>query len=310
MPFFSVIIPLYNKQKFIEKTLKSVIDQTFSDFEVIIINDGSTDRSIEKVNKLKDRRIKIYNSKNKGVSNARNYGIKISNSNLIVLLDADDLWEKNHLEEIKILYQSFPNCGLYAMGYSKIFGNNNPIKAKLSEHNNSPNVVSDFFKSSLKDCIAWTSAVMIPKRTFNKIGYFNEELRSGQDTDMWIRIALDFKIAFNPKSTAFKVFNFKENHLSISKYKIDRIKVLNNFKEEEEINTSLKKFLDLNRFSMAIERKRSNDIKNFQFLKSSISIENLNFKQRLLLSLPKNVLDTLKKIQISLIKINIYFSPF
>jgi hypothetical protein len=61
---------------------------------------------------------------------------------------------------------------------------------------------------------------------------------------------------------------------------------------------------------MAIERKRSNDIKNFQFLKSSISIENLNFKQRLLLSLPKNVLDALKKIQISLIKINIYFSPF
>jgi len=309
MPFFSVIIPLYNKQKFIEKTLKSVINQTFSDFEVIIINDGSTDRSIEKVNKLKDRRIKIYNSKNKGVSNARNYGIEISNSNLIVFLDADDLWEKSHLEEIKILYQSFPNCGLYAMGYSKVYGENNPIKADYNGISLGPAVV-DFFKSSLKDCIAWTSAVMIPKTTFNKIGYFNEELRSGQDTDMWIRIALDFKIAFNPKSTAFKVFNFKENHLSISKYKIDRIKVLNNFKEEEEINTSLKKFLDLNRFSMAIERKRSNDIKNFQFLKSSISIENLNFKQRLLLSLPKNVLDTLKKIQISLIKINIYFSPF
>jgi hypothetical protein len=210
---------------------------------------------------------------------------------------------------MKALNKSFPNCGLYAMGYSKVYGENNPIKADYNGINLGPAIV-DFFKSSLKDCIAWTSAVMIPKSTFNKIGYFNEELRSGQDTDMWIRIALYFKIAFNPKSTAFKVFDFKENHLSISKHKIDRIKVLNNFKEEEEINTSLKKFLDLNRFSMAIERKRSNDIKNFQFLKSSISIENLNFKQRLLLSLPKNVLDTLKKIQISLIKINIYFSPF
>lgn len=309
MCVFSIIIPLYNKEKFIEKTLNSVLDQTFTDFEIIIVNDGSTDESLSKIEKIKDSRIKIYNSVNKGVSNARNLGIEVSNSNLLAFLDADDIWKKNHLEEMKALNKSFPNCGLYAMGYSKVYGENNPIKADYNGINLGPAIV-DFFKSSLKDCIAWTSAVMIPKSTFNKIGYFNEELRSGQDTDMWIRIALEFKIALNPKSTAFKIFNFKENHLSISKHKIDRIKVLNNFKEEEEINTSLKKFLDLNRFSMAIERKRSNDIKNFQFLKSSISIENLNFKQRLLLSLPKNVLDTLKKIQISLIKINIYFSPF
>ena len=79
MCFFSIIIPLYNKEKFIEKTLNSVLDQTFTDFEIIIVNDGSTDESLSKIEKIKDSRIKIYNSINKGVSNARNLGIEVSN---------------------------------------------------------------------------------------------------------------------------------------------------------------------------------------------------------------------------------------
>ena len=76
MPFFSIIIPLYNKEKFIENTIQSVLGQSFEDFELIVVNDGSTDTSLELVNKLKDKRIKTYSISNAGVSKARNFGIQ------------------------------------------------------------------------------------------------------------------------------------------------------------------------------------------------------------------------------------------
>ena len=100
MPFFSIIIPLYNKEKFIENTIQSALNQTFLDFELIVVNDGSTDGSLELVKAFKDQRIKIYSIRNDGVSKARNFGIQKASTNLIVLLDADDLWKSNHLEEL------------------------------------------------------------------------------------------------------------------------------------------------------------------------------------------------------------------
>ena len=97
MPFFSVIIPLYNKENLIEQTISGLLDQSFTDFEVIIVNDGSTDNSLEKINHLIDNRFKIINQDNKGASFARNIGIENSNGNYIALLDADDYWNTNHL---------------------------------------------------------------------------------------------------------------------------------------------------------------------------------------------------------------------
>ena len=80
MSFFSIIIPLYNKEKFIENTLKSVLNQTFTDYEILIVNDGSTDNSLGKVLQFNDSRIKHFNKENGGVSTARNYGIKKAKS--------------------------------------------------------------------------------------------------------------------------------------------------------------------------------------------------------------------------------------
>ena len=102
MPFFSIIIPLYNKENFIVKTINSALRQTFSNFEIIIINDGSTDESLNRLKIFNDRRIRIFDIPNSGVSVARNYGIKKSKSKMIALLDSDDIWEKNHLEEPKV----------------------------------------------------------------------------------------------------------------------------------------------------------------------------------------------------------------
>ena len=310
MPFFSIIIPLYNKEKFIENTIKSVLGQSFQDFELIVVNDGSTDTSFELVNKLKDRRIKTYSISNAGVSKARNFGIQKATSKLIVFLDADDLWKNNHLQELYKLRKAHPHCGLYAMGYTKKFDNADPIHAHYFGLEKHSGVVDDFFLSSIVDCIAWTSALMVPKIVFQKLGGFNDGLKTSEDTEMWIRIALNYPVAFCWKMTACKVQRSDENHLSMSKLRVDSLKIFKQFEAEEINNLSLKRFLDLNRFSMALDRKKSGDFKNYKLLKESINIKNLNAKQRLLLKLPKQCLVLLKKLQYWLLKKNIYLSPF
>ena len=310
MPFFSIIIPLYNKEKFIENTIRSVLGQSFEDFELIVVNDGSTDKSLELVNKLKDKRIKTYSISNAGVSKARNFGIQKATSKLIVFLDADDLWKNNHLQELYKLRKAHPHCGLYAMGYTKKFDNADPIHAHYFGLEKHSGVVDDFFQSSIVDCIAWTSALMVPKIVFQKLGSFNDGLKTSEDTEMWIRIALNYPVAFCWKMTACKVQRSDENHLSMSKLRVDSLKIFKQFEAEEVNNLSLKRFLDLNRFSMALDRKKSGDFKNYKLLKESINIKNLNAKQRLLLKLPKQCLVLLKKLQYWLLKKNIYLSPF
>ena len=310
MPFFSIIIPLYNKERFIENTIQSVLVQSFEDFELIVVNDGSTDKSLELVNKLKDKRIKTYSISNAGVSKARNFGIQKATSKLIVFLDADDLWKNNHLQELYKLRKAHPDCGLYAMGYTKKFDNAEPIHAHYFGLKKHSGVVDDFFLSSIVDCIAWTSALMVPKIVFQKLGGFNDGLKTSEDTEMWIRIALNYPVAFCWKMTACKVQRSDENHLSMSKLRVDSLKIFKQFEAEEINNLSLKRFLDLNRFSMALDRKKSGDFKNYKLLKESINIKNLNAKQRLLLKLPKQCLVLLKKLQYWLLKKNIYLSPF
>ena len=103
MSKFSIIIPLYNKEKDIKKTLKSVLNQSFEDFEIIIINDGSTDNSEEIVKSIIDKRIFLYTKNNEGVSIARNYGVEKATSGFIAFLDADDYWHPNHLENLHTL---------------------------------------------------------------------------------------------------------------------------------------------------------------------------------------------------------------
>ena len=107
MAFFSVIIPLYNKENHIENTLKSVLNQTFQDFEIIIIEDCSTDDSKKKAESFLFEKIKIIqHEKNKGLSASRNTGIENSNSSFLAFLDADDIWHKNYLEKIFELIQN------------------------------------------------------------------------------------------------------------------------------------------------------------------------------------------------------------
>ena len=307
MPVISVVIPVYNKEKFIANTIYSVLNQTLSDFELIIVDDSSTDKSLSIIDSIKDKRIKTYSIKNSGVSKSRNYGVEKSSSNLIAFLDADDLWKNNHLEQLYKLYLENPNCGMYAMSYIKNI-NFKSYKKSYFGLSNFSGILENFFTSSSVDCIASSSSVMIPLNVFKKINGFNENLKKREDTALWIKIALNYKIAFSTITTVEIVITEHGNHLSKSHenpwYFFDL------FKFQEQNNVDLKKFLDLNRFSEAINFKLNKEHNNFKIITKSINYRNLNFKQKILIKTPFRILLFLKKIQSCLLEKNIYITTF
>src|SRR5690606_6751565 len=114
---FSVVIPLYNKELSVRNTINSVLDQTFKEFEIVIVNDGSTDNSVKEVEKFDDKRIRLIHQENKGVSAARNRGIEEAKYEWIAFLDADDLWRENHLEEVVRMINIFPDFKVYVTSF-------------------------------------------------------------------------------------------------------------------------------------------------------------------------------------------------
>ncbi len=310
-PYFSVVISLYNKETHIQSTIESVLAQTFTDFEIIVVNDGSTDGGEAVVKSIDDARIVYYSQENQGVSAARNFGIAKAKATLIAFLDADDYWYPNHLETLKALCEKFPGCGLYATAYEKSYFNTFTVKARFNElPDNFTGIVTDYFKHSIIDAIAWTSATAIPKTIFESHDMFDNNLKSGQDTDMWIRIAIKENVAFSSNITARRIITDSKNHLSSSKHRANRIILTEKFKTDEATNKSLKRYIDLNRFAIAIDRKMNGDNHSFKKIYRDIDLNNLSLKQKLALKIPKAVLQLLKKLQNHLIKNRVYLSVF
>lgn len=292
-PLFSIIIPLYNKEKEIENTLKSVLNQSFTDYEVIVINDGSTDLSEEKVLSIHDERIIYFKTENKGVSKARNLGIEKAKGELIAFLDADDLWFSHHLFDLKELYLKYPKAGLLVTNYEFSYANGTIIKPEFIDIpiTNWSGIISDFFRSSMKYRIAWTSAVAIPKSVFKKTGAFDEEnnFSNGEDVDLWIRIALEFPVAFTTIVSAQYTMD-SSNKLTNLKTKDLKFPKLNKYLEQERKNSSLADFLDLYRTVYALKHKLISDSENFEFYKNSINAENITLKRKVLFEMPNGIL--------------------
>ncbi|HZW62183.1 MAG TPA: glycosyltransferase family 2 protein [Flavobacteriaceae bacterium] len=312
-PYFSVVIPLYNKENYIEKTLHSVLNQAFQDFEVIVVNDGSTDKSPEKVRAFKDSRIRLISIENSGVSHARNTGILEAKADFIAFLDADDLWEKNHLKDLLQLIQNFPNCGLYATAYVKKSGERF-LECKFKDIPKGfewSGIVQNYFESSIYNSIAWASAVAIPKNTFETIGLFDDTitLGAGEDTDMWIRIALKHPIAFSNKVSAIHNLH-AENRLSNTNTNLRHFINLDNYESIAKSNPSLKRYLDINRFSIGLKYILSSNKEKGRSYFEKIDKQNLNWKQRVLVNQPKEVLIFLVIVQNVLRKMKIQLTAF
>lgn len=284
----SVVIPLYNKEKSIARTLRSVLAQTFADFEVIVVNDGSTDNSRQAARSISDPRIAIYDTENQGVSAARNFGCARAKGDYIAFLDADDTWLPDHLEDLHRLFMRHPGCGLYATSYERDYGKGRTIIPRFTGiPKNFEGIVADFFGSSMTYRLAWTSAVAIPKNIWQEAGGFDTAitLGAGEDTDLWVRLALRYPVAFCNRITACHRLD-AENRVSHADTLRRRFADFRKFAGAEKENTSLKRFLDRYRAEYALKHKLAGDEAAFRFYRDGIDNGNISRKTRLLLKLP------------------------
>lgn len=315
MAFFTVIIPLYNKENCIENTLKSVLAQTFQNFQIIIVEDCSTDNSKLKVESFSSEKIKIIqHENNKGLSASRNTGILHSNSNYLAFLDADDLWEEKYLEKIHQLTQEFPQAHLFATNYLEVYANN----VKVSPSSNLKNfkkdgIVFDFFESNLHQNIYCPSSLCVMKEVFEKVGYYDTKINYGEDVDFNIRANYSFKLAYS-KTALVQNIMFSENKITNSSLKTKTITNFDLYEPLSETKKSLKKYLDINRYMMASNYKKQNDLNNYKKLKNAIhkdpEISGLNLKQRILLELPPFVLQLISRLKLAFLKKGKRFSSF
>ncbi len=200
---FSIIIPLYNKEKYIKRAIDSVLAQTIKNFELIIVNDGSKDNSEKIVSQYNDQRIKLVTKKNEGVSVARNTGIENSKAEYIAFLDADDEWLPDFLEEIIELITNFPEAKAFSTSIKRELIDKKFIDITYTSLPSHPwkGIIKNLFKAIVYDTPPVTSSsVCIHKNVFEKVGMFPIGVKRGEDLDTWIRIFLQYPIAFSTEN--------------------------------------------------------------------------------------------------------------
>jgi glycosyltransferase involved in cell wall biosynthesis len=279
---FSIIIPLHNKADYVEKSINSVLEQTYENFELIIINDGSTDNSLSIVQQFNDLRIEIVSQKNQGVSAARNNGVLVAKYEYIVFLDADDWWDINFLEEMYKLLIGYPEAGLYACGYN-IVKNNKLVKSKVGVNSEFTANYIDYFK--VYTSTFWVpincSFVVIMKSVFNNVGGFNEGLKFGEDFHLWVRVALKYKIAYLNENLSYSNQDVDINQRALGANKIYSppthfIFNLAFLEQEESQNSDLKKLMDGLRVRSLIRYHLSGKYKS----ETALEIAKVNFEQQ------------------------------
>jgi glycosyltransferase involved in cell wall biosynthesis len=217
-PFFSIVIPLYNKQEHIANTVLSVLHQTFTDFELLVINDGSTDESVTLVKMFTDYRLRLYHQKNAGVSAARNTGINRSRGQYIAFLDADDLWQPDYLAEMHKLIIKYPGCGLYSAAHTVLQTSRSFVEGATMPEG----IVKDYFRNELMHHITRLSATIINPVILKKIKGFPVGMISGEDSFFCASIARNFPVAYTPKPLV--TYNKKFTGLSQRFDKVDNCK--------------------------------------------------------------------------------------
>jgi glycosyltransferase involved in cell wall biosynthesis len=293
MPKVSVVIPVYNKGFIIKETIQSVLLQTYSDYEIILINDGSTDNSLELITEFKAENILIFSQENKGAAAARNLGVKKSNGEFIAFLDADDYWFPNHLEELIKLSKQHPNCGAFCSRYQIKNTKNSvtkPIFKNIPEGFNG--IVDNYFASNYPFKINITLNQLIPKKILIEMGCFTDGITNGQDLELWTKIAIKYPIAIHNKTTA--TYNYYlPNTLSKNSIKSMILMDFEQFKEEENNNLDLKNFLDFHRIFYAKHYKIAGNDEKLAFYLKDINKKNISFKMKILFKTPSIILKVL-----------------
>ena len=195
----SVVIPLYNKARHVRRAIDSVLDQAYQHFEIVVVDDGSTDGGADVVRQFADHRIRLIVQENAGVSAARNRGIQEASQDFIAFLDADDQWLPVFLETVVGLHERHPDAGIFATAYRLSRGHVNDHPAfRHCPTEPQGGLLPDYFRASLGPPPVWSSAVMIPKPVLIEVGGFPVGVKRGEDLQTWARIALRYRVAWSP----------------------------------------------------------------------------------------------------------------
>lgn len=230
MILISVIIPLYNKEKTIVDTIFTVLEQTYKNLELIIVDDGSTDRSYDKIKNIKDKRIKYYKKKNGGVSSARNYGIEQSNGDYIFFLDADDIIYKNCLEELINTFYRYPLAQIICGNYYSIYCGKKTVVSTIKE-GYIENSIKEFYNEKLSP----RTGVLLIKRSILLHNNFNTNISVHEDTELWIKLMKQYKWAYTPTI-------IHEYHKEFSELSVNTISLKKEFSYYIKLNTCQSKY--------------------------------------------------------------------
>lgn len=270
---FSVVIPLYNKADYIQKTLESVLAQSYSNFEVIVVDDGSIDESRSIVGRVGDSRVHLIVQENAGVSAARNRGVAEAKCDYVAFLDADDFWGENYLEAIAELICQYPDENVFGARYALV-QNGVTVPVKLVFDPKDRSVVFDMFAAGIEDKGYYlplnASNFAVRKDLFNEVGGFDRRIRYFEDYDLLLRLGLRSKVAFfNERALSFYNKDVPVENRTTGKFYDFRYHMLfyvDKFNSAMQINPEVMQYFDgfkVRRLCMYIEEnKYVNEVKS------------------------------------------------
>lgn len=287
---FSVIIPTYNRLDLLKRAIDSVLNQTFQEFEIIVVDDCSSDGTWEWLTSIDNSKIQFYrNNNNKGPSINRNFAVSKSNFNHIAFLDDDDFWYENHLSSLKNIIQLHPHAGLYSNSYIINYGfkkveaihDNKFLKGEVTKF-------EEFICLTNTNSLCAPSATVIPKNIYLEIGGFDPKITIAEDIDLQVRIGLKYPIVYSRKFTV-EYDQSTGDHLSLNHINDKNTISFEKYKEEELKYHYLKLWLDNIRFQIGIKLLEAGN-KNYKIFFRAINSNNLSISKRLFISLNYNLM--------------------
>jgi glycosyltransferase involved in cell wall biosynthesis len=234
MPKVSVIIPTYNRAQFLPRAIRSVQGQTFRDWELIVVDDGSIDGTQQLLRAWADMR--VVSQPNRGVSAARNAGVRIASGEWIAFLDSDDEWRPEKLERQMECVANRP--AIWIWHTDETWFRNGKLLRQKAHHRKQGGL---FFDRAVERCLISPSSVMIHRRLVERVGLFDESLPAAEDYDLWLRVTAFYEVGFVPEPLTIKHAE-AENQLSVVTQSIDRyrIRALVKILENPSLDVSLR----------------------------------------------------------------------
>lgn len=313
MPYFTVIIPLYNKQNYVENTLKSILSQTFADYEVLIIDDCSTDKSVAIIQPFLSDTIRlISHAKNNGLSASRNTGIRHANAQFITFLDADDTWEPTILASFHAMIAQFPEEAIFGTNYQEVYPNGAIRLPKNTTSDLKPGeiyLITDFFKRNTQQGFFIHSGICFDKKVYETVGLYDESIDFAEDLDFNIRAFSKYNLVYE-NSRLVNYTMYSENQLTNSSILGKKLPDYDTYESLATNKPEVKAYLDFERYVLAKHLKIDGDTVKYKKIAQKIKSGNLNLKQQLLLHSPVFVLQSIRKIKNYLLRKGIRLSSY